>query len=57
VRTAAHHVIGKADLARMNPSANLIITAKEDDKLLAVARWCEEQLPFRSLADVKGEAR
>jgi hypothetical protein len=41
----------------MKPSAILIITAKEDDKLLAVARWCEEQLPFRSLADVKGEAR
>jgi hypothetical protein len=41
----------------MKPSAILIITVKEDDKLLAVARWREEQLSFRSLADVKGEAR
>jgi hypothetical protein len=57
VRTAAHHVIGKADLARMKPSANLIIAAKEDDKLLAIAHWCEEQLPFKSLVGVKGEAR
>ena len=29
----------------------------EDDKLLAVARWCEEQLPFKSLVGTKGEAR
>jgi hypothetical protein len=57
VRTAAHHVTGKADLARMKPSAILIITANEDDKLLAVAHWCEEQLPFKSLMGVKGEAR
>jgi hypothetical protein len=57
VRTAAHHVIGKVDLARLKPSAILIITAKEDDKLLAVAHWCEEQLPFKSLVEVKGEAK
>jgi hypothetical protein len=44
------------DLARLKPSAILIITAKKDDKLLAVARWCEEQLPFKSLVEVKGEA-
>ncbi len=30
---------------------------KEDDELLAVACWCEEQLPFKSLMGVKGEAR
>ncbi len=30
---------------------------REDDKLLAVAHWCEEQLPFKSLVEAKGEAR
>ncbi|MFI4922557.1 MAG: amidase family protein, partial [Burkholderiales bacterium] len=30
---------------------------REDDKLLGVAQWCEEQLPFKSLVEVKGEAR
>jgi hypothetical protein len=57
VRTAAHRDIGKADLARMKPSAILIISTKEDDKLLALAHRCEEQLPFKSLVGVKGEAR
>jgi len=37
VQTAAHYIIGKSDLAPLKPPAILIITAKEDDKLLAIA--------------------